>query len=153
MLADLAGPAGRVVAVFTPAYDGLFDHANGIFPYSDYGNEDTGQATPPADERCLGVYDSYSHQSEFAVMQKDQHDKWVTHGGYGQNHLFLFSWTLTGAVGNVLDLNLLSATANPQLPKARHAMRAGAARKGYPNIVYLDQIDIYLCKAIIDLNG
>lgn len=150
-LAHLAGSGGRAVAVFTPDYTSLLDPASGIFPYSDYGNEDTGVAIPHTDHHNLGVYDSYAHQSEFAVMKKDQHAKWAAHGGVGKDYLFLYSWTLTGSTDNVLDLDLLSATANPQLPKALQGF-ARHGTKGRPNIVYIDQVDPYLCKAIVDLN-
>lgn len=150
-LDHLAGTKGHAVAAFTHAYASLVDPSKGIFPYSDYGNEDTGAFIPHSTHDNLGVYDSYAHQSEFAVMQKDQHDKWVAHGGYGKDYLFLFSWTLTGSTDNVLDLDLLSGAANPQLPKALHDFATHGA-KGKPNIVYMDQVDPYLCKAIIDLN-
>lgn len=151
-LADLAGAGGRVVAVFTPEYKSLLAPKDGIFPYIDYGNEDTGKYIGPSDHHNFGVYDAYSHQSEFSVMQKDQHAKWNAHGGYGNDYLFLLSWTLTGSTDNILDLDLLSAAANPQLPRALRAITAEHPSKGLPNIVYLDQVDPYLCKAIIDAN-
>lgn len=153
-LKDLAGNSGRVVAAFTPDYESMLAPADGIFPYIDYGNEDTGKYIGPSDHRNLGVYDAYSHQSEFSVMQEDQRAKWATHGGYGKDYLFLLSWTLTGSTDNILDLDLLSAAANPQMPHALHTIAAAVERssKGLPNIVYIDQVDPYLCKAIIDAN-
>lgn len=151
-LADLAGESGRVVAVFTPDYKHQLAPKDGIFPYIDYGNEDTGQYIGPSDHHNLGVYDAYSHQSELSVMQKDQLAKWAAHGGYGNDYLFLLSWTLTGSTDNILDLDLLSAAANPQLPRALRTIAAENPSKGLPNIVYLDQVDPYLCKVIIDAN-
>ena len=124
----------------------------GLFPYQDYGNEDTGADTPPASDACLGVYDAYAHNSEFAVMRTDQRKKWSHHKGHNKNYLFLLSWTLTGSTDNVLDLDLLSNTANPQLPAELHTLGTHAARDGQPNIVYLDQVEPWICKAIIDRN-
>ena len=151
-LSDLAGDSGRVVAVFNSQYDGHHAPKDGIFPYIDYGNEDTGEEIAAKNHNNLGVYDAYSHQSEFSVMQKDQHAKWAAHGGYGKDYLFLLSWTLTGSTDNILDLDLLSATANPQMPRALHTIAAERLPEGLPNIVYIDQVDPYLCKAIIDHN-
>ena len=142
--------SGKAVAVFKSYDASLLDPANGIFEYSDYGNEDTGKIIPYTDNHNFGVYDSYAHRSEFDIMQKDQQQKWIDYGGYNKEYLFLFSWTLTGSTDNILDLELLSRMANPQL--ANQLRQFSKNQKGSPNIVYLDYIDNYLGQAIIHLN-
>jgi hypothetical protein len=136
---------GKVVAAFCNYDPSLINSNSGTFPYSDYGNEDTGAFIPHADHHCLGVYDSYAHTNAFRGMGPDQQQKRASHGGCGKNYLFLFSWTLTGG-GSIYNLDLLSSTANPQLPKA---LNASSVR---PNIVYLDAIDPWICRPIIASN-
>ena len=139
----------RVLCVFHPDYDvSLLNSREGRVPYADYGNEDTGQfIAHPSTKLHFGVYDAYSHQSEFAVMEQDQQSKRDQFGGYGKDYLFLFSWTLTGSTDNILDIDLLSAAANAQLPRA-----LSTKPDKRPNIVYIDQVDPWLCRRIIATN-
>jgi hypothetical protein len=147
---------GKVVAAFTSDYERLLDSSKGLHLYSDYGNEDTGAYIPHVNDDCLGVYDSYSHQSDFAAMTDDQWGKFNRYGSLNERYLFLLSWTLTGSTDNVMDIRLLSGYANPQLPDTLYAQsRVGNNNKiGFqpPNIVYIDHVDPYLCSRIIDNN-
>ena len=139
---------GKVVAVFHKDYDpSLIDPSKGTFPYSDYGVEGAGgQFIPHTNNQCFGVYDSYTDVNDFSVMAPDQQDKRKQYGGYGNDYLFLLSWTLTG-MGSIFNLDLLSTTANSQLPQALH-------EAGYPppNIVFIDAIDPWICLPIIAMN-
>ncbi|HEU5004305.1 MAG TPA: phosphatidylinositol-specific phospholipase C domain-containing protein [Actinomycetota bacterium] len=156
----LSALTGKVVAVCSRTFAPLFpaaspdpapmDPSEGIHPYWDYGNEDTGQATPPGRTECFGVYDSYTNVKNFATMTADQHNKLAAHGGYGQDYLFLFSWTLTGKAG-LFDLHLLSGAANGQMAKALTGIQTQTGPR--PNIVYIDQIDPWLCSRIIAMNS
>lgn len=152
LLKDLKG---KVVAAFTSHYADFLKPKTGTHLYSDYGNEDTGSFIPHTTNNCLGVYDAYSHRSEFDIMKTDQLAKLAQHGGYGKPYLFLLSWTLTGSTDNVLDLKLLSSNANPQLAKALYEItQQSKSKKGnVPNIVYIDYLDPYLCRRIIDMNA
>lgn len=155
---------GRVVAAFHKNYpSSMMDKTSGIWRYTDFGNEDTGDFTAGTTRRGgLCVYDCYSNVNEFDLMAPEQCQQWDNYGwqksddSYGKQYLFLLSWTLTGKVGAILDLELLSRTANPQLPKALHQMAAAVAnnptKKQMPNIVYLDYVEPHLCRSIIDMN-
>jgi hypothetical protein len=137
---------GKVVAAFHPDYDPNLINSNaGTFPYSDYGDEKTGALIPHSENHYLGVYDSYADSNSIDVMEPNQQQKRIDHGGYGKEYLFLFSWTLTG-YGSIYDLDLLSSTANPQLPKVLHA------NSTKPNIVYIDAVDPWICGPIIAMN-
>lgn len=137
---------GRVVATFDQPFASLLDPLLGTFLWQN-GGTDTGTLTNAMDG--LVVYDVYSDKNIFADMEKDQSTKLALHGGYGRPYLYLLSWTITGQVGGVLDLELLSRLANPQLPKKL----GGLVRSGVlPNIVYIDGVEPYLCSAIIATN-
>jgi hypothetical protein len=144
--------AGHVIAAFHPDY-GLTaqNGVDGTHPYRDFGNEDTGAFIPPGpgDELSLGVYDCYTDENDFSVMAPDQVKKLDNFGGYGKEYLFLLSWTLTG-MRTLFNLQLLSATANAQMPQALHQIETGS--KPLPNIVYLDWVDPYLCTRVIAVN-
>ncbi len=149
---ELGGLTGKAVAVFHPDYGNLPNPMQGTFPYSDYGDEDSGASTPPADERCFGVYDSYTNTTGFPGMMSDQLDKFRAHGANNKNYLFLFSWTLTGYIPDqIMDLTLLSNAANPQLPKALKDLPK-VLPNVRPNIVYIDHVDPWLCTPIIKMN-
>jgi hypothetical protein len=94
------------------------------------------------------VYDVYSDANGFAAMEKDQTNKTNQFAGYNKPYLFLLSWTLTGHTGGILDLELLSRMANPQLARKLKKLHPNKL----PNIVYLDYLNGYLCSAIIALN-
>ncbi|MDP1848513.1 MAG: phosphatidylinositol-specific phospholipase C domain-containing protein [Solirubrobacteraceae bacterium] len=155
---------GRVVAAFHKNFpSSMMDKAAGIWRYTDFGNEDTGQFTAGTTRRGgLCVYDCYSNVNEFDLMAPEQYKQWDDYGwqaspdSYGKQYLFLLSWTLTGHPGAILDLELLSRTANPRLPKALHEMAVAVAKnpsqKQMPNIVYLDYVEPHLCRSIIDMN-
>ncbi|HEX2052447.1 MAG TPA: phosphatidylinositol-specific phospholipase C domain-containing protein [Actinomycetota bacterium] len=143
---SLANLKGKVVAAFHPDYDpSLINSNNGTFPYSDYGNEDSGAFLPHSDNHYLGVYDSYSNDNAIRGMSADQQQKRTSCAGVGNDYLFLFSWTLTGK-GSIYNLDLLSSTANPQLPRALHASG------NRPNIVYIDAVDPWICGPVIAMN-
>jgi len=143
-LADLKG---KVVVAFDPLFHGLLDPNQGLFPYRECGNEDgtLRQVTGGG----LKVYDVYADSNSFEHMKRDQDKKLTAHGGHGKSYLFLLSWTVTGETGGILDLELLSRCANPQLPRKLRALARG---NKLPNIVHLDHLDAYLCGAIIALN-
>ncbi len=155
---------GSVVAAFHKDYPlEMMDGETGIWRYRDFGNEDTGEFTGgTAHRNGLCVYDCYSKANEFRLMGPQQCQRWDDYGwrksddSYGKQYLFLLSWTLTSEVFAILDLELLSRTANPQLPKALHQMAAAVAKnptqKQMPNIVYLDYVEPHLCRSIIDMN-
>ncbi len=50
-----------------------------------------------------------------------------------------------------MDLTLLSNAANPQMPKALKDL-PNVRPKVHPNIVYIDNVDPWLCTPIINLN-
>lgn len=155
---------GQVVAAFHQDYPGrLIKRVEGTWRYTDFGNEDTGAFTAGTARRGgLCVYDCYSNVNEFDLMGPQQYARWDKYGwqksddSYGKQYLFLLSWTLTGKGLAILDLELLSRTANPRLPKALHQMAAAVAKnptkKQMPNIVYVDYVDAHLCRSIIDMN-
>lgn len=143
-LADLQG---KVVAAFDKSFRHLWDPSHGLFRHQNCAKE--GGGLWPVNGG-LAVYDLYSDTNSFPTMDGDQTHKVNTYGRYGQPYLFLLSWILTGQTGGVLDLDLLSGYANAQLPKK---LRELADAGTLPNIVYLDQVDPYLCSAIIALNS
>ena len=149
---ELGSLAGKAVAVFHKKYGNLPSPSNGTFAYRDYGNEDSGAFTPPANENCFGVYDSYTNTTGFPDMLSDQMDKFRRFAANDKNYLFLLSWTLTGYIPDqIMDLTLLSNAANPQMPKALKDL-PNVRPKVHPNIVYIDNVDPWLCTPIINLN-
>lgn len=137
-LADLKG---KVVAVFGgDAYQNLYDPSSGIFPYHDYNNSPS----------SLTVYDNYSDTNSLPTMIENQESKLTNYGGYNKDYLFLLSWTLTGSA-SLLDIEVMAkAMANPWLPLTLQDIRKDVFP--YPNIIYHDFVDPYLCQAIIQLN-
>lgn len=146
-LSDLAG---KVVAVFGDEYSDHWNPDEGIFPYYD-----TDSNPSVVKHNALTVYDQYANDGTYEEMENDQNNKLKQYAGWGQKFLFLLSWTVTGG-GDVSDIRVLAGMANPWLPK-----KLGNIWKLYhnqpsfdhrPNIAYIDFIDPYLCRAIIDLN-
>ncbi|WP_035058529.1 hypothetical protein [Andreprevotia chitinilytica] len=141
---------GKVIPMFTAEFASVL--TAGMYQYSDYAVENPKHTinTLPVGTGPT-VFDLYADENAFADMQSNQQAKLTTYGGYGKEYLFLYSWTITGATGGVLDLDLLSGTANAQLPKELHRLARGGGT--LPNIVHVDQAEPYLCQAIIALNG
>ena len=144
---ELEDLKGKVIVTYDSAFYSLIRAEDGGFPNYNCGNQKTGGLLPIPGGAFV-VYDVYSDANGFAAMEKDQTDKLNRYAGYGNPYLFLLSWTLTGHTGGILDLELLSRMANPQLAKALHKLQVGKL----PNIVYLDYVNGYLCSAIIALN-
>jgi 1-phosphatidylinositol phosphodiesterase len=140
-LSDLKG---KVVAAFDDAYESFWPPAaNSVYPY--YEIDDPNSVKPSG----LNVYDNYADDGRYEQMYADQEPKLNTYGGWGNGHLFLLSWTLSGG-GAVSDIEVLAGMANPWLPKKLSQIENAGTNR--PNIVYLDFIDPYLCSAIIELN-
>ena len=93
------------------------------------------------------VYDNYANDGTYEKMAADQEFKLEKYSGWGNGYLFLLSWTLTGG-GVVSDIEVLAGMANPWLPKKLFEIPGTRT----PNIVYLDFIDPYLCRAIVESN-
>lgn len=143
----LVNMKGKVVCVFEHnEFEDYIDAKEGIVPYKDFGKD---HAKDNALYAGLAVYDHYSEKTDFDEMKSDQLHKLKHYGGLGRNYLFLLSWTLTGAVGN-LDVQSLTTRCKPNLPDTLKNMRQGEINK--PNLVYMDFVDKYLCRIIIDLN-
>lgn len=155
---------GHVVAAFHEDYPGRsIKRTEGTWLYTDFGNEDTGEFTAGTLRRGgLCVYDCYSKANEFRLMGPEQCKQWDDYGwqasadDYGKQYLFLLSWTLTSEIFAIVDLELLSRTANPQLPKALHqmaaAVRKNPTKKQMPNIAYIDYVEPHICRSIIAMN-
>ena len=82
--------------------DGYDDKAKkGILNYADCDTDDGKLCgLPKGFNWGLLVYDVYAKNADFKTMRDDQLDKLQKRGGYGNQFLFLLSWTLTGTVGN-----------------------------------------------------
>jgi len=133
--------SGKVVASFDSEFLKYWDPAKGVFAYRDM----------PGHGEGLRVYDHYSDKASPKDMIADQMAKLKNNGGWGQDYLFLLSFTLTGNI-SIADVEVLAtAVGNPWLAQNLAAMKAPGAKK--PNVVYLDFIDPYLCRAIIALNS
>ena len=129
--------SGKVVAVFDKEYED--DVKNGIFP----------DRYAKVKEYGLRVYDQYSGTGSYSEMSEDQQKKLTDKGGYGNDYLFLLSWTLTGKLGS-LDIQVLSTLANPWLPQILTKIKKEELKPA--NIIYYDFVDAYINRAIIDLN-
>ena len=94
------------------------------------------------------MYDSYSDTKDFSYMKTDQLDKLKRNGGLGKNSLFLLSWTLTpqGALDTVYGL---AQIANSNLDSNISYIKNNLP---LPNIIYLDFLDGWINRSIIDLN-
>jgi hypothetical protein len=141
--------SGKVVCVLHPDYaSSMIDPATGTFPYADYGVEGKGGGfIQHSSNANFGVFDSYTNANDVDEMVPDQQSKRTLYGGYGDDYLFLLSWTLTG-YGSIFNLDLLSSTANGQLPQGLYDPN----HPQIPNIVYIDNVDGWLCRAILSLN-
>lgn len=156
--------AGKAVAVFDIADDYDDQAEKGILNYADC---DTGDGKlcglPKGFDRGLLVYDVYANNADFDTMRDDQLGKMQKRGGYGNQFLFLLSWTLTGEVGN-FDIRALSARNNPQLPyylakiknadyTVKDSKNPQSGKAAMPEIVYIDFGDAWLNRLIIDVNN
>ncbi|AXS40503.1 hypothetical protein [Breoghania sp. L-A4] len=157
--------AGKAIAVFDIA-DNYDDKAEkGILNYADC--DTSGEhlcRLPKGFDWGLLVYDKYAKEADFDKMRDDQIKKLERRGGYGNQFLYLLSWTLTGTAGN-LDIQALSARNNPQLPHYLAKIKHGdytandsrgnpqAGKPAIPEIVYIDFGDAWLNRLIIDINN
>jgi len=132
--------SGKVVATFDDEFESYWNTSTGIFPYRDYATPGYG----------LRVCDKYSETKSLSEMASDQTSKLQQYGGWGNDYLFLLSWTLTGGAG-LLDVEVLANMANPWLPQKLSDIKAGTLK--HPNIVYIDFINSWMGRAIIDLNN
>lgn len=140
----LAQLRGKIIAVFDQEYASYFDPQQGIFSYRDFdpSHSDT--------EQNLSVYDSYSNTDDFNKMSADQLNKLNQYGGWGKNHLFLLSWTLTGTAGH-LNIHSLAEKANTNLDASlSHALTVD--KDPMPNIVYIDFMNPILAQDIVQYN-
>lgn len=140
-LSDLKG---NVLAVFDDQFKDYWSVSRGILPYYDTDTNPT--ETKPV---ALTVYDNYANDGTYEEMSADQKTKVGKYAGLGQEFLFLLSWTITGG-GAVSDIEVLAGMANPWLPRELSALKKNGMH--VPNIVYIDFVDPYLCRAILDLN-
>jgi hypothetical protein len=143
----LAALKGKVIATYTPEFFDVIRAKDGGFPNRNCGDEKTGALLPVTDPGFT-VYDVYADKNSLPLMESDQSAKLNDYAGYEKPYLFLLSWTLTGSTSGILDLELLSRLANPQLPKKLRRITADKL----PNIVNIDYVNGYLCSAIIALN-
>ncbi len=137
---------GKVVAVFEDEYSDYWSPDDGIFPYYDTEKWSV-PSNPPLN--ALTVYDHYADDGNYLDMYKDQNYKLINYGGWGQNFLFLLSWTLTGYT-DIRDIEVLAGMANPWWPMKMENIEVTNSHR--PNIVYMDFIDPYLCNSILALN-
>lgn len=141
---SLGKAAGKLIVVLDYA-DGV-NPPNGLFRYRD--------GFVATDKVCsyrglnVTVCDLYSGTDSYKTMSNDQIGKWDSYAGLGRDYLFLLSWTLTaGALGSIRDL---AREANGHLPNVlRNQIEA---RRGKPNIVYVDFINVETARAIIECN-
>jgi len=143
-LSDLKG---KVIASYDPEFYSLLSARDGGFPNRNCGDPRTGARLPITGQGIV-VYDVYSDSNTFAVMKNDQNTKLSNYAGYDQPYLYVLSWTITGKPGGILDLELLSRLANPQLARELRELQVDTL----PNIVCLDYLNGYLCSAIIAVN-
>jgi hypothetical protein len=137
---------GKVVAVFEDEYSGYWSPDDGIFPYYD---TDTSSVPSNHTLNALTVYDNYANDGNYQDMYNDQNQKLTRYGGWGQNFLFLLSWTLSGYT-DIRDIEVLAGMANPWWPRKMRNIQMNNSHR--PNIVYMDFIDPYLCNSILALN-
>jgi len=146
---ELKQVSGKVIAVFDDEFGQHRKSADGLFSYSN-----------------LDVYDKYSEINSLHTMKRDQLLKLKNNGGWNKDRLFLLSWTLTPKPEldlkesklPKLNVQTLSNTANPWLPQTLAEIKAGTLYVDNtqvtqkPNIVYIDFLDPYVGKAVIDFN-
>lgn len=132
--------AGKIIAVFDNEFTSYYNVSSGILPYRDI----------PSNDRGLKVYDKYSNTNSYETLYNDQTTKLQQNGGYGNDYLFLLSWTLTAQDLYLLDIRCLSILANPRLPQTLTKIRKHTLKT--PNIVYIDYIEPYMARNIIDVN-
>lgn len=144
----LSTTQGKVLLVFDNGeFSQYIDPIRGVLPYRNWNNCEYG----------FKVFDEYTGTSKYNVMvYGDASDNKVgqlehlqQYGGYGQSFLFLFSWTLTGSAG-LVDIGVLSSLCRPWLPQYLQRMKNGELKK--PNIIYIDFLDPWVGRAIININ-
>jgi hypothetical protein len=139
---------GKILAVFDPPCLPWLDPSKGRFLYWDVG---VGGAYWDTN---FPVYDEYSDTANYYMMEEDQLKKWKKYGGFYKRHLFLLSWTLTptSLSGGVESL---ANKANSHLPAVMLNDIWGKFPdpiKVFPNIVFIDFVDIGINQYIIQYN-
>ena len=135
--------AGKMIVVFD--YDENNDPKKGLFRFHD------GFVNKVCRYRGLNITicDLYSNTDSYSTMAADQTSKWDQYAGFGKEYLFLLSWTLTaGSGGSIRDL---AKVANDNLPNVL-ASQITDLKKGKPNIVYIDFVNVDTTIAIIGYN-
>lgn len=141
---NLTESAGKFVAVMD--YDEGIDPAMGFFRFHD-GFNDKGICAYHG--LNVTVCDLYSDTNSYEKMSADQITKWNNYAGFGKDYLFLLSWTLTtGSSGSIRDL---ARVANDHLPEVLNS-QININKKGKPNIVYIDFVNVATAREIINYN-
>lgn len=97
----------------------------------------------------MTVCDKYADKDSYVEMAANQIAKWDKYAGLGKDYLFLLSWTITvGASGSI---RASAKEANDQLPNVL-ASQITDKKKGKPNIVYIDFVNVETTRAIIGYN-
>lgn len=145
---NLTEAAGKIVAVLDYDYD--INPSKGMFRFRD-GFQEVKKNQFVCDYRDLNltVCDLYAKESSYDKMAADQIKKWDQYAGLKQKYLFLLSWTITvGATGSIKDA---AKIANGNLPEVLR-QQIKEKNKPFPNIVYLDFIDVDITRVIIGYN-
>jgi hypothetical protein len=139
---------GKLLLVFD--YDEYCNTSEGKFRYIDVNPDNKAKIN------CnITVYDKYADKSDYEKMKKDQLEKWKDYAGLGNTYLFLLSWTLTAGVAD--DINPsnyifnMAANANSHLSNVLYEKMI-KEKSSRPNIVYIDFLNEYLAKIIIQYN-
>lgn len=146
---NLSSSAGKFVAVMD--YDEDISTEKGFFRFHDGFQETDKNKGPVCEYRGLNVTvcDLYSNTDSYPKMSADQISKWDKYAGFGKDYLFLVSWTLTaGSGGSIRDL---ARVANDHLPAVLND-QVNIKKKGKPNIVYIDFVNMETTQAIIGWN-
>jgi hypothetical protein len=93
------------------------------------------------------VFDQYSNSNDVDAMAKDQLEKLDKQRPNPDSPLFLLSWTLTQnatqastcVLGTARSIRDLADIANPQLYSR---LLAGCSAQCYPNILYMDYVQV-----------
>jgi len=138
---------GKMILVFD--YDEFISTENGRFRYE---NNPVSDSNPPCSVASnFLVFDDYSNTSSYEKMSSDQIDKWNTHAGFGQDSMFLLSWTLTPqGIGS--GVHSLAMIANPRISEVMH-QQINIKGKGKPNIIYVDFLNAELASVAIMYNS
>ncbi len=138
---------GKMILVFH--YGEYVNTREGKFRYLD------GDGTSTKSGSNITVYDKFAEESSYKKMKDDQLEKWNKYAKLGNGRLFLLSWTLTaGVVDDISPSNYiynLAANANSHLSSVLYEQMI-TKKSQRPNIIYIDFLNEYLAKIIIQYN-